>query len=222
MDRRRPAPRNRYHHGNLRAELLDAGLTIVEQEGVDAVSLRAVARRARVSHSAPYHHFATKAELLAALAAAGFDRMVVAIQQEMASAVEPLDKLRAVGRGYMRFASENPSVFRMMFRPELTKPSQHPTLQEAEARAFGTLIETIALCQQAGHLPPGDPFELAACAWSGVHGLATLKVEQLLQETPLGDYAWDLLMNLVNEHVIAGMIARPSAPISRRSEPPSR
>jgi AcrR family transcriptional regulator len=68
--------RKSYHHGDLAAALVQAGLTLVEEEGIEAVSLRAVARRAAVSHSAPYHHFATKAELLAAIAAAGFDRMV--------------------------------------------------------------------------------------------------------------------------------------------------
>src|SRR5688572_16491897 len=97
----RPSKKTTYHHGNLRAALLDAGLRIVAEDGVDAVSLRAVARRANVSHSAPYHHFSNKAELLAALAAAGFERMVTDIQAEIArlgQGAEPIDQLRAVGR----------------------------------------------------------------------------------------------------------------------------
>lgn len=207
MDRRRSSARKRYHHGNLRAALVEAGLQIIELEGVDGISLRAVARRARVSHSAPYHHFANKAELLAALAAAGFDQLVVAMQSEMAQVKEPLDQLRAIGRAYTHFAANNPFVFRMMFRPELTKPAKHPQLREAEARAFGALIQSIVVCQQAEQLPPSDPFELAACAWSGVHGLATLQVEQLLNETPLGSYPWDRLVELVNEHIVTGMTA---------------
>lgn len=202
-----PPPREHYHHGHLRDALIEAGLAIVEDEGVDAVSLRAVARRANVSHSAPYHHFASKAELLAALAAAGFDRLVLAIQQEIAKAQaeDPINQLRAIGRAYMHFAARNPSVFSLMFRPELTKPADHPLLQEAEARAFGTLMQTITLCQQANQLPASDPFQLAVCAWSSVHGLATLQVEQVLNETPLGSYAWKKLVETVNEFVIAGL-----------------
>ena len=173
-----------YHHGNLRAELINAGLAIVAEEGVDTVSLRAVARRANVSHSAPYHHFSNKAELLAALAAAGFERMVAEIHAEMEriAPASPIDQLRALGRTYMNFAAANPSVFRMMFRPELTQPSQHPVLQGAEARAFSTLMEIIVACQQQQQLPAADPFALAVCAWSSVHGLSTLRVEQVLQE----------------------------------------
>ncbi len=209
-----------YHHGNLRAELINAGLAIVEEEGVDTVSLRAVARRAKVSHSAPYHHFSNKAELLAALAAAGFERMVAEIRLEMEriAPASPIDQLRALGRTYMNFAAANPSVFRMMFRPELTQPSQHPVLQGAEARAFSTLMEIIVACQQQNQLPAGDPFALAVCAWSSVHGLSTLRVEQVLQETPLGAYDWNQIVNVINEFVVLGLSAsrdRLSTPIPR-------
>jgi AcrR family transcriptional regulator len=207
---RQVSKRKTYHHGNLRMALLDAGLQIVAEEGVDAVSLRAVARRANVSHSAPYHHFATKAELLAGLAAAGFERMVAEIHAEISRLLpaEPIDQLRAIGRAYMTFANANPSVFRLMFRPELTQPSQHPVLQGAEAIAFGTLMEVIVACQQKNQLPAGDPFALAVCAWSAVHGLSTLRVEQVLQETPLGAYDWNYLLNVINDFVITGLVPR--------------
>jgi AcrR family transcriptional regulator len=208
--------REHYHHGHLRDALIEAGLAIVEEDGIDAVSLRAVARRAKVSHSAPYHHFASKAELLAALAAAGFDRLVADIQAKTAEgqAGQPIDQLRAIGRAYMHFGASNPSVFRLMFRPELTKPSEHGLLQAAEARAFGTLIETIIRCQTVGQLPASDPLKLAAFAWSGVHGMATLRVEQLLNETPLGNYVWEELVENVNDFIITGM--------TRANESPSR
>ena len=200
-------PRESYHHGHLREALIEVGLAIVEEQGIDAVSLRAVARRAHVSHSAPYHHFHSKSELLAALAAAGFDRLVAAIQVKIAHVPsdDPITQLRAIGRSYMQFAAKNPSVFRLMFRPELTKPSEHRQLQEAEARAFGTLIGSIVHCQQAKQLPSSDPLQLAACAWSSVHGLATLRVEQLLNETPLGNYVWEELVETITEFVIDGL-----------------
>lgn len=204
---RNKAKKPAYHHGNLRAELIQAGLAIVEEEGVDTVSLRAVARRANVSHSAPYHHFSNKAELLAALAAAGFERLVAEIrtETERIAPAQPIEQLRVLGRTYMNFAAANPSVFRMMFRPELTQPSEHPVLQGAEALAFSTLMEIIIACQQQQQLPSGDPFTLAVCAWSAVHGLSTLRVEQVLQETPLGAYDWNQIVNTINEFAVRGM-----------------
>src|SRR5262245_27538318 len=137
----------KYHHGNLRPALVNAGLRLLESEGVRALSLRAVARKARVSHTAPYHHFRGKAELLAAVAAMGFDRLVELIGQEAprAKADDPLARLYAVGRGYLRFALTHPSIFRLMFRPELIRPVEHLLLQQAEGRAFGALMEAIVL-----------------------------------------------------------------------------
>ena len=210
------SPRRRkkaYHHGALRQALIQAGLAIVEREGVAGVSLRAVARRAAVSHSAPYHHFATKAELLAAVAAAGFDRMVAKIEQvagemQMCSA---LDGLRAVGTGYLRFALANQAVFGLMFRPELTHPADHPDLLEAEARAFGTLLTTIVTCQRAGELPPTDARLMAAACWSTVHGLAVLQVEQVLQETPLGQMPIEKLARYAVEAATMAVIHTPAA-----------
>lgn len=196
-----------YHHGDLRHSLIEAGLAIVEQEGIEALSLRGVARRAQVSHSAPYHHFADRAGLLAAVAAEGFLRMVAEIQRQ--ATTRPitcaLDGLRCVGYGYVEFAAQNPGVFRLMFRPELTRPAQHPPLQQAEALAFGKLLESIIGCQAAGELPTGDPFPLALFAWSGVHGLAVLHVEQVLGETPLGERPFGELAHIVNETIIAGL-----------------
>lgn len=214
--------RKSYHHGDLAAALVHAGLTLVEEEGIEAVSLRAVARRAAVSHSAPYHHFATKAELLAAIAAAGFDRMVatigkVATEMQMQS---PLDGLRAVGTGYLRFALGNPGVFRLMFRPELTRPSEHPVLVEAEARAFGTLLSTIVACQQANQLPATDPRLMAAVCWSTVHGLAVLHVEQVLSETPLGKLPVEQLVRYVVEAATMAPIHTPVHPAAQFSAKP--
>jgi AcrR family transcriptional regulator len=202
--RRRKPPKAAYHHGDLWQALVKAGLVIVRRDGVEALSLRAVARQAKVSHSAPYHHFGGKAELLAAVAAAGFDLMVEAIGQAAAEARPAcgLDALRAVGGGYLSFAARDPAVFRLMFRPELTRPSEHPVLLEAEAQAFGKLIEAIAIAQSTGELPGENPLPIAAICWSMVHGLSMLHVEQVLQETPLGEIPIEELAQLVNEAAI--------------------
>src|SRR5262245_28580708 len=198
-----------YHHGDLERALVEAGLAIVEQDGVEALSLRAAARRAKVSHAAPYHHFHGKAELLAAVAAAGFYQMVAAIGQqiEQAQPGDPTDRLRAVGRGYVLFAVMRPSVFRLMFRPELTLPGKHPRLQEAEAAAFGTLMQAIVEAQQCGRLSGRDPRPLAAYAWSGVDGLAMLHIDNVFADTPLGELAFAELAAQLNEAIISGLKA---------------
>src|ERR1035438_6082563 len=98
MPKRRP-----YHHGSLKQTLLDASLALIRKSGPGGFTLREVARRAGVSHNAPYRHFRNKEELLAALAAEGFDRLTAA----MAKAVEPatgcMDRIQASGRGYVEF-----------------------------------------------------------------------------------------------------------------------
>jgi AcrR family transcriptional regulator len=195
----------------LRRALVAAGLEIVRASGVEALSLRAVARHAKVSHSAPYHHFREKSELLAAVAAAGFEQLVASIDALAAAGgiQTPLDGLRAVGRGYLQFSVENPAIFRLMFRPELTRPAEHPVLLEAEALAFGKLLQTIVLCQQMGELPGKDPVPPSAACWSIVHGLAMLQVEQVLKETPLGGVPFAQLVEAAVETVIAGARSRP-------------
>lgn len=196
-----------YHHGDLRRALIEAGLEIVERDGIEALSLRAVARHANVSHSAPYHHFAGKSELLAEIAAEGFKNLVagIAAQFEAADSDDPIAHLRSVGTGYLMYAVAQPKVFRLMFRPELTQPAEHPRLQQAEAEAFGALWEAILVAQQAGELPSGDPAPMAAFAWSTVHGLSMLHNDNVLGETPLGELAFDQLASAVNEATISGL-----------------
>lgn len=200
-------PSRDYHHGDLRRALVAAGLEILERDGVEGLSLRAVARQVQVSHNAPYHHFADKAELLAAVAAAGFDALSESIAHQVAAAQAGnlLDGLRGVGRGYLQFAAARPAVFRLMFRPELTRPAEHPLLKEAEARAFGLLVSQVAGCQQSGELPGADPLPPAAMCWSMVHGLAVLRVEQVLDETPLGDLPFEQLAAMAVEAAIRGV-----------------
>ncbi len=200
-----------YHHGDLERALIDSGLAVVKRSGIEALSLRAVARQAKVSHSAPYHHFSSKAELLAAVAAAGFDRMVEGIRQQTTGIGldDPLEGLRAIGRGYVMFAVCHPSVFRLMFRPELTRPSKHPRLLAAETRAFRTLLETIVGAQQSGAIVGQDPRPPAAFAWSTVHGLAMLHLDGVFAETPVGQIDIQILASQINESIISGLKAHP-------------
>src|SRR5271167_202611 len=104
-----------YHHGDLRAALVQAARTILETQGLATLSLRGAARAAGVSPAAPYHHFPDKQALLDAVAAQGFDALTAAMTTRMAKETNPDARLEASGVGYVVFAVENPALFGLMF-----------------------------------------------------------------------------------------------------------
>src|SRR5919204_5566144 len=115
-----PPARTSYHHGALRETLLDATLRLIEAEGIGAVSLRRVAREAGVSPGAPYHHFADRADLLAALSARGYELLAAQLAAARTGAGSPARALAGLMRAYVAFARLEPGYFRLMFRPELS------------------------------------------------------------------------------------------------------
>ncbi len=165
-----PAP---YHHGNLRKALLDAAIALVGEVGPRAFTLREAARRAGVSHNAPYRHFASKDELLAAVAAEGFGRLAAAMRKSMAHAKSPRERLELCGCGYVEFALRWPHHLLVMF--DSPSPCDEPGKKEPIGEeAFGVLLGCIVEAQRSGDLPAGDPQPLAWVSWSLVHGIAKL------------------------------------------------
>ena len=168
------APRA-YHHGDLRQALVAEAATLVEEEGLGALTLRELARRLGVSHAAPKNHFADKDALLGELAADGFVEMAA----DLAAATvgkSPAADLRATGRAYIDFALRRPGHFRVMFGRGASPPS--PRLAEAGTLAFSILERAVAAT-----LPPARArsakhiAEAAFLAWSTVHGAAMLILE---------------------------------------------
>jgi AcrR family transcriptional regulator len=172
-----------YHHGDLRRALLDASIALIAEHGVEALSLREVARAAGVSPAAPYHHFASKSELLGALAASGFAGLTTAMERALADLSDsdsPIDRLEALGTAYIEFACAHPTEFRLMFRPGLVAASDLPPDCDPSS-AFALLLDAVG--RVSGVLPAGTvaPEALTLTAWSAVHGAA-----ELLLEGPLG------------------------------------
>ena len=159
-----------YHHGNLKQNLLErTAVALIGEVGPQAFTLREVARRAGVSHNAPYRHFLDKDDLLAEVAAQGFDRLDEAMKKSMKKGHTAAERLRLAGRGYVQFALEWPQHILVMF--EQPRPVEQRAEHAAAAeRAFQTLVDAIVAVQLEGGLPKGDPYPLAVVAWSGVHG----------------------------------------------------
>ena len=169
-----------YHHGDLRRTLLDAAVTSIAEKGPAALSLRALAATAGVSHAAPVHHFRDKAGLFTAVAIEGFDLL----EEELRSVWTGTGDFLEVGVGYIRFALEHRGHFEVMFRPELTDLDDS-ALTEAKVRAFASLEEPLAA---AGPACDDHQARLAGLAsWSMVHGLATLALSGNLSRADLQD-----------------------------------
>ena len=173
--------RRDYHHRDLRTTLLDSVGLIVREQGPAFVSVREVARRARVSHAAPAHHFRNKSGLLTAFAAQGFDRLADTVGETIAAsrATTPPAVLAAMGRAYVRFAVENPEHFAIMFRTELLDVTD-PELVRASDRAYDALIATTRAAV-AGGFTRVEAQLAASTAWALVHGLAALWLSGRLQ-----------------------------------------
>ena len=165
-----PGPAKPYHHGDLRSALLAAAETELAMRGVEAFSLRQVARRAGVSHAAPAHHFGDAAGLLTALAAHGYRAFQQVLDDRMAQAGhDPRARQMAAGLGYISFATARPALFRLIFGSDRIDFAD-PDLVAAASHAFSRLeAGVMALSAEAG---PAD----VVAVWAMVHGLADLMV----------------------------------------------
>ncbi len=163
-----------YHHGALKDALLTAAERMLERDGVGALTLRAVAREAGVSHGSPAHHFRDFATLLSMVAARGFNHLEAAMTAEGAAGMQPDGRLRGLGRGYVQFARENPNLFLLMFRSDQLDDG-NAALAAARSAAFNVLT--------GGDQDPAVIVR-ATGRWAIAHGLALLAIDGRLR--PVG------------------------------------
>lgn len=168
-------PRRPYHHGNLREALLQGAVRVIAELGPAAFTLREVARRAGVSHNAPYRHFRDKDALLAAVAAQGFRELTRAMREAGERQSNALDKLKQSGLAYVAFAVRRPEHFTVMFEAPVCA-NKDPEYLQASTEAFNTLVAHIKDCQKGGQLPAGNTLERTLYAWAVVHGIAKLAI----------------------------------------------
>ena len=209
-------PERPYHHGDLRNALLQAGLEILDKEGIAAVTLRAIAARADVSHAAPSHHFGNVKGLMTALATIAFDRLYASIQAAVDAAPnQTAEQVRAAGHGYLSFATSNPGLFRLMFTCSLVDDAD-PELQRAGDRAYQQLLSIAGpAAAQRGSRSTDDVSAVALQMWCTVHGFAHLLLEGQIDAPPGGGSPASLLPDIAGL-LLGNVKARGSAAKGRR------
>jgi AcrR family transcriptional regulator len=210
------AARKRYHHGNLRAVLVERAEGLIASAGPARLGLREVARLAGVSVAAPYRHFADREALLAAVLEKGFRELAQALEEARRAAGSPLGGLAAAGVAYVRFATRRPGVYRLMFGPGCDKAA-HPELLAAAQAARQALARAVDACADAGQLEDFERQELVLASWSLCHGLASLGADGLLVGGPA---AADRAARNVIRMLFKGVVRRtaPAAQDLRASE----
>lgn len=181
-------PKKPHHHGNLRAALIDAGIAILDEDGLDGLSLRKCAARAGVSHAAPAHHFGHLQGLKVAIAEEGFRRFRDAMLAGRAGATDPRAALQGIARGYLRFARDNPSLFAMIFSFQVHADLIGGAAPMADA-AYDVLRDTCAPLVPAGT----DPVVVETQVWALVHGYAGLVLAGRFDGADLDDAVLALL-----------------------------
>jgi AcrR family transcriptional regulator len=184
-----------YHHGNLRAALVETALGMARESGPDAVALREVARRVGVSHNAAYRHFADREALLGAVGEVGMGLLTEAMERRLAGVPEGLDpvaraqqRLRAVGRAYVEFALAEQGLFRTAFsalaHAAPADPAPPETAPEEDQGPYGLLNAVLDELVEAGYLAPERRPNADVVCWSGVHGVAVLHLDGPLKDAP--------------------------------------
>jgi AcrR family transcriptional regulator len=184
-----------YHHGNLRASLLDAADAVLAERGAHGITLRDVARAAGVSHGAPYHHYASLNELLAAVAERGFAILGDAMAEAVA-VPDTRERLLRVSQAYVDCARARPERFRLMFGPLLASKDEHPALRDAAQRAFGFVLAA-ANAHDKKH-----GASLALAGWSLAHGLSHLMIDGAFEGLPMQKQNPDTLARKLSERLL--------------------
>jgi len=178
--------RSAYHHGDLPRALIDAATRLIEEDGVEAITLREVARALGVNHAAAYRHFDDKAALLAAIVTRWYrtlgERLRAAAARAPASDTRARLE-RALG-AYVQFALDSPARFRTMFGERINEDGRFPELETAIRESLGVLLEEIAAGQQAGHVRDGRPTDLALGLWVAAHGYADMLLRRRIKARP--------------------------------------
>ncbi len=170
-----------YHHGDVPGALMQAALMRIKEEGVEKLSLRAIARDIGVSQTAPYRHFKDKNHLLVALACAGFNDLAEK-GRRLPQCSNLTEGLINTGLSYIQFAKQNPEQYRLMFGNKIENRSQQPELEISGQAAFEVIVSFTTRGVESGDFINKDPLTLAKGCWAFVHGLASLTIDGFFED----------------------------------------
>ncbi|HTN24907.1 MAG TPA: TetR/AcrR family transcriptional regulator [Solirubrobacteraceae bacterium] len=192
----------RYHHGNLRSALLQRAARTVDERGVQAISLRELARETGVSHAAPRRHFPDRQALLDALAEEGFERLGGDLRRAIEAAGPAFrPRLHALAHAYIGFATSHPALLELMFAGKQREGADG--VREAADRTFSVALAAIAEGQAGGELPPGDPGQVGFGAFAMLQGLATMAIGGMIDSAPV-----DEVVTCVVDQLLDGLTPR--------------
>lgn len=177
-----------YHHGDLRRATIDTALDLLQEQHGWQFTLREIARRANVSHSAPYRHFPDKASLLHELALIGFDRLRDALTAAIENESDAPTVLRALAYAHLTFGQRNPDLYRLMFASEAGEPADIHLDPRAQA-PYLLVIDILERGQRAGTIRPLSARGQATACWAHLHGLTMLTIDGRLIREKVGDNA---------------------------------
>jgi AcrR family transcriptional regulator len=206
-----------------RDRIVSASTELIEEQGLGALSMREVARRAGVSHQAPYYYFADREAILGAIAEQGFRMLGDYVQRAVVQDDGVQAAIMAAGRAYLEFALAHPAHFRVMFRPELVLTENHPNVSGEGVRACDTFYQIVRQAVGAG-LPALSVDALFLLCWSVVHGLACLVLDGPLDVVmPHLDRRAQLaeVLEQFNRLMAVSMPAAPLRARAPRPEPPA-
>jgi AcrR family transcriptional regulator len=192
-----------YHHGDLKNALIQAGIKILAEEGIQGFSLRKVAREAGVTHSAPYAHFADKQAMIAAISTDGYRK----VYEHINAVIEtyPNDTLRQfveTAWAYVSFGLEEPDHFKITFSGSVEREREYPDLVEMTEKTFDALRQLIIRCQQANLIDQGEPDLLAVNVWGFVHGFVYLIQEGMVSHLVTNRYSRREMLILSLNHLL--------------------
>lgn len=182
-----------YHHGNLKVTLLEQAVNIINDEGINALTIRKVASKASVSHTACYRHFSNKDDLIDAIATQGFELFLMALQDNNTLSATAMDNFIMSGKSYIQFAYNYPAHYELMFtyfsktnaRETLTQSDELKTAGEA---AFNHFFDHIKACQDEGAIRQGHARNIALFVWASCHGFCSLNLLQRTEESIIEDF----------------------------------
>ena len=219
----RTAKAGSYHHGTLRDALLVQALAALRKHGAQNLSLRDLARAIGVSQAAPYRHFPDKDSLLAQLAAQGYRELAQAMRAALKQpSTAGASGLQAAGVSYVQFAVSHPEQYRLMFGSYRIDKPRHAELLMAASDAYSVLLEAIRKGVNSGELR-NEPVEaLTTAAWSIVHGLASLIIDERLDPkakpnvTAIAEHVTQLLIDgIASRKRGGGSVATPAEKTKR-------